>query len=239
MSSIYDWTAAWAQDRQLSCEALSETASTNDLAKQNSFSEPSPYRLYLAAHQSAGRGRTVNSWQDTGHGENLLCSWSVELHSAPQAITGPRVGLALYLAAQSCWPSLGWGLKAPNDLYLEGAKIAGLLIETLSHGAHHRIVIGLGLNVGNHPRALNPATHLAAHLTQPLEAADWFHFLDQWRMQLKLALLDALSPQLSPEACQGLKNALNANRGNPFTVLSVSPEGSLSHRDGTIRWTDL
>jgi len=50
-------------------------------------------------------------------------------------------------------------LKWPNDLLLDGAKMAGILLER--HG--DAIVIGFGVNLAHHPEGLDrPATSLAA-----------------------------------------------------------------------------
>ena len=98
----------------------------------NAMRENDDLVLFLAAHQTNGRGRGANHWLDTGAGESLLSTWSLSVSSPPQAITGPRIGLALFAAATHAWPSLKFGLKAPNDLYLDGQKVAGLLVETVT-----------------------------------------------------------------------------------------------------------
>ena len=70
------------------------------------------------------------------------CSWTCR---APRALT-QRVGLAALDAARAVLPGADVTLKWPNDLLLDGRKLAGILAQrSASTGA---IVVGLGLNVG-------------------------------------------------------------------------------------------
>jgi len=238
IASASEITAEWARQREIEHHFLNETGSTNDDAKARALQEGSDVALYLTEHQTSGRGRGVHTWLDTGAGESLLSTWSFAIDSAPQAITGPRIGLALFQAARKTWPSLGWGLRAPNDLYLDGLKIAGLLVETVSLGGAHRLVIGLGFNVINHPRKLE-ATHLTAGLGRGLEEGEWFQFLDELLAQFTSALSEIIVGHLTGPVCSELKNALNANSAKAFTVLEVTPEGGLRHSGGMVKWTEL
>ncbi len=222
-------TANWALQRRLALSLEAETGSTNDDAKKNALSEPSALTLYLASHQTSGRGRAKNNWLDTGAGESLLSTWSFEAKRPPQAITGPRVGLALFTAAKKSWPQLNWSLKAPNDLYLDGLKVAGLLIETVSNGSAHRMVIGLGLNILNHPRSFTNATHLAESLGHRPSEAEWFRFLDELKAQFLEAVADASRPELTTTVRFELMLALNANSARAYTVQDISPSGDIVH----------
>jgi BirA family biotin operon repressor/biotin-[acetyl-CoA-carboxylase] ligase len=239
MISVTDTTLEWADQRQLRVYHAPETGSTNDDAKAGAWNEGDEPVLYLTGHQTSGRGRGDNTWLDTGAGDCLLSTWSLAIDPAPQPITSPRVGLILFTAASRVWPDLSWGLKAPNDLYLAGHKIAGLLVETVSDGHRHRLLVGLGFNVANHPRRFATATHLTGALGHPPEEGDWFQFLDEWKQGLIAALPECTQPKLTSQACQDLKNALNANSARPFTVDRVSPEGDLVHSGGVVKWTEL
>jgi BirA family biotin operon repressor/biotin-[acetyl-CoA-carboxylase] ligase len=237
MISVSETTRDWAAQRQVEIEFSTQTGSTNDDAK--AANDDRDFVVYLTDHQSAGRGRGANHWLDTGAGEGLLSTWCLRLPSAPQAIAGPRIGLALFETASGAWPSLSWSLKAPNDLYLNGKKTAGLLLEAISDGADHRLLIGLGFNVINHPRRFNEATHLSEALGRPPEEGEWFQFLDEWRHALQAALPECLKPRLTAATCAQLKNALNANSAKTLTIDSVSPLGDLIHAGGSIKWSDL
>lgn len=239
VSSVTETTHKWAAQRGLVCEFEAETGSTNDNAKQKALSESESCVLYLASHQNAGRGRGVHTWLDTGSGESLLATWSFAVNSPPQAITGPRIGLALFKATSKVWNSLSWGLKPPNDLFLNGLKVAGLLVESVSSGSTHRLLVGLGLNVLNHPRKFTEATHLSTALTEGVDEATWFQFLDELQVQLQNAATECQHPKLNEKSRTQLAMAINANAARPFEVTEVTAEGDLIFKDGIKRWMDL
>ena len=237
--SVTECTTTWAAQRQITVACENKVDSTSDWAKTAAFKEDSDFVVYLTAHQTNGRGRGTHEWLDTGSGENLLTTWSLKMNSPPQAITGPRVGLALYQAAQKTWPSLNWSLKAPNDLLLAGLKTAGLLIETVTHGDRHRLLIGLGFNVLNFPRLLSEATSLSEALGASPDEGDWFRFLDEYKGQVLQAANEITESRLSEGARQRLAAALNANPLRPFEVKEVSAHGDLLHAGGQVSWTAL
>lgn len=237
--SVSETTAQWAEQRQLSCIFSTETGSTNDDAKKNAFRESEDFCLYVTTHQTQGRGRGTNVWLDTGSGEGLLSTWSYALKSSPQSITAPRIGLALFNAAAQVWPSLAWSIKAPNDLFLNGLKVGGLLVETVSSGSQFRLLIGLGLNILNHPRRFAEAEHLGKTLHGAPEEGDWFQFLDELKNEFSRALTDSQRATLSDESCRQLMQALNANSAKPFSVQQVTPQGDLVHSGGKLHWKDL
>lgn len=239
VNSAVDSTVDWALQRHLALVSDQQTGSTNDDAKKNAFNERSDLTLYITAHQTLGRGRGSNTWLDTGGGDALLSTWSLSAPNSPQAITGPRIGLALFVAASKTWPSLPWSIKAPNDLFLDGLKVAGLLVETVSNGSRNRVVIGLGFNVLNHPRKFDTATHLLEKLGDRPTESDWFRFLDELKTQFQKGVQESASSTLSAASCEQLKTALNANSARAFVVQKVTPEGDLIHDKGMVRWTDL
>ena len=57
-------------------------------------------------------------------------------------------GMAILQAGQSFLPDSDFALKWPNDVYLAGRKLAGVLIEVPCQTSHHAVV-GVGLNVNN------------------------------------------------------------------------------------------
>ena len=71
---------------------------------------------------------------------------------SPQPIMAPLIGLALLKSCQFVWPNLKLSLKAPNDLFLMHKKVAGLLTESIQQGDKHRLIIGLGMNINDHPQ---------------------------------------------------------------------------------------
>ena len=239
MSSVSETTQNWADQRQIPIVFTLQTGSTNDDAKKAALGESSDFVFYITAHQTSGRGRGKNVWLDTGNGEGLLSTWSLFVDSPPQAITAPRIGLALFRAANAAWPSLEWSLKAPNDLHLNGHKVGGLLVESVSGGSNHRLLIGLGMNILNHPRRFNEAEHLSKPLHAAPSEGEWFQFLDELRSEFTNAVPEILVANLTDSACSDLADALNANSSRAFTVQTVTPQGDLIHNQGKVRWIDL
>jgi len=97
--------------------------------------------LLVAQTQTAGRGRLGRAWHSAA-GDSL--TFSLGLPLAPPDWSGLSLAVGLSLA-KSLHPAIG--LKWPNDLYWQGRKLAGILIETASIGAQRFAVIGVGLNI--------------------------------------------------------------------------------------------
>lgn len=103
--------------------------------------------------QSHGRGRRSRDWVSlTG---NLHASFLFEPDCAPSkaAQIGFVAGLACHDAAKR---QTGAGverlsLKWPNDLLLDGQKVAGILLEQSGETANTCLVIGFGVNIKTHP----------------------------------------------------------------------------------------
>lgn len=113
--------------------------------------------------QTAGRGRRGRAWS-SGEG-NLAASLLTTTHVAPAsaATLGFVAGLALDDALRSCAPGAGIALKWPNDVLLDGMKLAGILLEAESRPEGLALVIGIGVNLASAPEGLPfPATSLAA-----------------------------------------------------------------------------
>jgi len=125
---------------------VAETGSTNaDLLAAGATGAAD--RTVLAAdHQTAGRGRLDRRWE-APPGTNLLVSMLLrELPDDPHVVT-QRVALAA-IAACKATAGVAVMLKWPNDLLLDGAKLAGILAQTGTSPDGPFVVVGLGLNVG-------------------------------------------------------------------------------------------
>jgi BirA family biotin operon repressor/biotin-[acetyl-CoA-carboxylase] ligase len=111
-----------------------------------------------ARQQSAGRGRRGNVWiSEPG---NLYCS--LLFPGIPSGRAGELAfvsGLGVHDAVAGVAPSFAsrLALKWPNDVLLDGRKVAGMLIEAEQDWA----VIGIGINCAHHPKdTAYPATDL-------------------------------------------------------------------------------
>lgn len=148
---------------------LPEVGSTNLEAK--AALRAGADRLWVVADmQRAGRGRHERDWVSPPG--NLYASIALSEPAPPASLPlmGFVAGVALVEAILALAPDLGarLALKWPNDVLLDGAKAAGILLEgetTLEGRAG--LVIGMGVNVATVPEGLDrPAVALAS-------AASW------------------------------------------------------------------
>jgi BirA family biotin operon repressor/biotin-[acetyl-CoA-carboxylase] ligase len=115
-----------------------ETPSTQSMAP----AEAPHGTVAVAEHQTEGRGRLGRVWVDEpGTGLAL----SVVLRPPPPVARWPELTL---LAAEAVAGAIGGGatIKDPNDVLLDGRKVAGILAEAGEH-----VVLGIGVNVGRAP----------------------------------------------------------------------------------------
>ena len=150
---------------------VEETGSTNaDLAAAIRAGDALPEGHWLIARrQTAGRGRQGREWFD-GSG-NFMGSTVVALQAGdpPPASLGFVAGLAVHAAVAEALPStIKPSLKWPNDVLIEGAKLAGILLEMVKD----RIVVGIGVTLAKAPDLPDRETAALAYygVNQPLEA---------------------------------------------------------------------
>ncbi len=153
------WQDSIAHCPGLSIDVLSEVGSTNTALLARARQGDVAPALMVAAQQTAGRGRQGRVWQSQ-LGDCLTFSLALPLHFDRIPGGGSALSLAVGLSvAQTLDTGLqaanAIGLKWPNDLYLQGAKLGGILIEAspataLSNGQRW-VVIGMGLNVRQAP----------------------------------------------------------------------------------------
>ena len=115
---------------------LRVTDSTNLVARELAASGAVHGTLVTARVQTAGRGRQGRDWH-APPGAALVCSWV--LRDPP-----PLLSLAAGVAtAEACGQMAG--VKWPNDVLIEGRKVAGILVE--GRPQEGWAVLGIGLNV--------------------------------------------------------------------------------------------
>ena len=124
---------------------LVEVDSTNDELWRRARAGASHGFVVVADRQTEGRGRQGRIW--TGGEGNLLVSWLFRFASPPEDLPALSIVQGLALArALDRWVPGRIRLKWPNDLLLDGRKVAGLLLETRT-GDGIDIVNGLGINL--------------------------------------------------------------------------------------------
>jgi BirA family biotin operon repressor/biotin-[acetyl-CoA-carboxylase] ligase len=103
--------------------------------------------IIAADHQTAGRGRLGRTWLSQPGEQLLLTAIVADTPHPPD-----RLMLATAVAVSRCVERLRSRpveLRWPNDVYINDAKLAGILVETVSGAA----LVGIGVNVANSPSA--------------------------------------------------------------------------------------
>lgn len=191
---------------------VSETGSTNDdvaaLARDGA-----PEGLWLRAErQSGGKGRQGRTWQSPAG--NLYASTLVRVdpRHPPPASLALVAAVALHEAVSR--HTRRARIKWPNDIIVNRAKLAGILLERQSDA----VVIGFGVNLAHHPEDLDrPAASLGARVTPEALlrrlAACFELWLERWRTQglppVRDAWLAAAHPVGTPLSTGGAEGTFD------------------------------
>lgn len=135
-----------ALPQSLRLSVLAETDSTNSqLLAADPARDP---QALLAEFQTAGRGRRGRQWRSP-FGANLYLSLAWSFPAWPPALTTLPLLVGVVCAERIAACGLARvGVKWPNDLYVDGRKLGGILIEHRGEaGGPCRVVIGIGLNI--------------------------------------------------------------------------------------------
>ncbi|HEY1547706.1 MAG TPA: biotin--[acetyl-CoA-carboxylase] ligase [Kofleriaceae bacterium] len=139
---------------------LIECGSTNDEAAKLARAGATHGTIVIAERQTAGRGREGRVWQSPPG--NIYLSAVLRPALAPNDV--PPLTLAIGIGACDAAREFGVHaqLKWPNDLYVAGKKLAGVLVEAQSQGSKlESVIAGIGVNLATTP-ALPTATSLGA-----------------------------------------------------------------------------
>ena len=201
---------------------FAEVTSTNSLA-----AHLPPWTAVRAVVQTAGRGRTGRHWLSDEEGLWLSAVVPTPGDIAPWSLLPLAAGWAVLSVVRA----LGLPdarLRWPNDILIGRRKLAGILVDRFSAGA---AVVGIGLNVANHPEKIDP--ELAGEvicLADLLPVTPPFH-------ALIVRLLDALTREhhrLETGDVSGLCRDLNgAWRYRQVQVTLAGGRGAVNgHLDG-------
>lgn len=116
------------------------TSSTNDIAAEYAKNKNNDGMAIFAEYQTTGRGRSPNIWT-TENADSILTSiiltkglFNPELLSLTTAVaTAEAVGKKAKI-------------KWPNDIIMNGKKVAGILLEAKPINSHIAYIIGIGIN---------------------------------------------------------------------------------------------
>lgn len=139
--------------------------STNAWAKKNAATlDPNQLTCVTALEQTAGRGRFFRKWLSP-KGQNIYATLFFCLpRECPYLI---NLGQILSLSSIAVLKKKGFSprIKWPNDILLDGKKVAGILCETVFFEDRIAVILGIGINVNMSKELLEtidqPATSLA------------------------------------------------------------------------------
>lgn len=136
---------------------FSEIGSTNDAARRLAADGAETGTLVLADRQTAGRGRAGRVWDTPAR---LGIALSLVLRPLPGTELGALPLIVGLEVAESIEPLISPAparLKWPNDILVNGRKLAGILCEAAWEGGEPRcVVVGVGINIAHRADDLPP-----------------------------------------------------------------------------------
>jgi BirA family transcriptional regulator, biotin operon repressor / biotin---[acetyl-CoA-carboxylase] ligase len=166
-----------------------ETSSTNDLARQAGLGGADEGIVFFGQQQTAGRGTHGRQWisqPNEGLWFSVLLRSQLPVEQRPHLI--PMAAIAATETIE-LWSEKPVIIEPPNDLYLDGGKLGGFLLET-SNGWDFQ-VLGIGINMRSAPRiegyptaALNQFTRSPVPLGEL--AAEFLNRFETWYLEAPL-----------------------------------------------------
>jgi len=168
------------------CMVLDETDSTNREAMRLAEAGADEGLVIIANRQTSGRGRLGRSWHTAEH-DSLALSILLRPAIPPEQV--PQLSLltavALHRALSEFAPSVG--IKWPNDILHNGAKISGILTEMRAEpGQVHAVVVGIGVNIRR------PADGWPEEITQRVTDLSTASGKEVTRLDAALAIIRAM-----------------------------------------------
>jgi BirA family transcriptional regulator, biotin operon repressor / biotin---[acetyl-CoA-carboxylase] ligase len=187
-----------------SLEIYQQIDSTNHYLVEQTRQQPTTGWVCLAEQQTAGKGRRGRTWVSPfGHNIYLSLAWQFP-QGGVAALSGLSlaVGVAM-MRALTAQGIHGINLKWPNDIYAQGKKLGGILIEVSGEAdGSCNAVIGIGLNLFLPEAKAQSITQAWTDITQLTGQRPLF------RNELAAGLLNQLLPVVAEFESLGLKSYL-------------------------------
>lgn len=133
--------------------------STQDIVREEALAGAPAGTICVTDHQTAGRGRRGRTWSDPP-GKALMFSYLARVTRAPEELA--TLSLLVGIVVAESLP-LGPRLRWPNDLVLNGGKVAGILVELVTPPDQPLFaIIGIGINANLTADELPPTDRLPA-----------------------------------------------------------------------------
>src|SRR5687768_10481840 len=215
-----------------------DVSSTMDVAHEAAASGAPAGTIVLAERQREGRGRGGNVWKSEPESGIWLTLIERPWEGVLVELMSIRAGLGLAPALDR-FAATTVGLKWPNDLYVHGKKLGGILIEARWRDSRAEwVALGVGINLtppadmseaaglraGVTARevlgAIGPALRRAATRRGPLSTAELEAF----------AKRDVTNGRRCTEPASGIARGINEQS----ELLVESPGGVSAHRSGSL-----
>ena len=125
-----------------------QTGSTNDAILQIATPDSKEGLVLFAEHQTAGRGQRGNRWESAagkGLWFSILLRPRIEINRSPLLTAWAAETISEAIENEF---SLKTAIKLPNDVQIDGRKVAGVLVEMRAREkAPHSAIVGIGINV--------------------------------------------------------------------------------------------
>ena len=217
---------------------LEQVDSTNTWVKEHykNFDHSHITRI-TADEQVKGRGRFNREWISPKGGNIYLTYFfttpkgEMDLNNLAQILS---LSIAKLLDKEGLKPQIKW----PNDVLINGKKIAGILCETLDLGEHFGVILGIGINVNMDQETLDaidqPATSLRIETEKPLSKESLINTLEAFFLEdLRLYQQEGFNPFYK------IYEDLLTHKGKPITLEqnghfitgtlhSLNPDGRLN-----------
>ena len=154
---------------------LEQTGSTNDAILQVATANSDEGLVLFAEHQTAGRGQRGNRWESAagkGLWFSILLRPKIEINDSARLTIWAIETISDAIRTEL---SLEPSIKLPNDIQLQGRKVAGVLVEMRAQeNAPHLAIVGIGINVNQSmedfpPELQSRAISLALALHRPVD----------------------------------------------------------------------
>ena len=210
-----------------------EIDSTNDEAKRMHLDKE--FEVLVANKQTNGRGRQGKKWSspDSGNIYMTICTEN-DLSFAPASLIA---GLVCINSISQLNDFIELGLKWPNDIFIKGRKVGGILAESRSSSEGFRAVLGIGINmIGTNKKMDFPLASLDELASIPIEQ---FHL----RLHAELSSLIEEREDLPPVNYSQLRDDVLFHLrkfgkpildGNMFNDFTLNKDGELVLSDGHI-----